>query len=189
MPRENAVGKWNLEKTPDEFYLDGDPFGSTKNHEEYIKCDLIHGLIEKNNILDIGCGEGFFTKWYAKTYLLEGIDISHIAIGRARKNCEHGKYNVHDITKSPLRNKYGCIIMSEVLYYIHPDLWKTTINNVYDMMTKGSQFIISVGQYFTESDIRRLFKNITFDKVFKIPSEKYEYCLVMNGHYVPNRKA
>jgi len=68
-------------------------------------------------------------------------------------------------------------------------LWQKVAENIYEMfMENGGQFIISCGQYFTEQDIRKIFSKIEFDKVYKLPSKKYEYYLIMSGHYVPDKK-
>ncbi len=191
MPREKAKGKWNLKMSPDEWYWNEDPHGIQINEEEWNKCDLINGIIESGQfIIDIGCGEGHFTKHYISSGFSHshgvGLDVSNIAIGRARRLYKTNKLDfvVLDITKEEYwMDGADTIIMSEVLYYIKPELWKTVANNIYKMLDKKEQFIISVGQYFTEDDIRKIFSKINFDKVFKLPSAKYEYNLIMSGHY------
>jgi len=186
MPRQGAKGKWNLKMSPDEFYWKQDPFKVRNSPEEWKKCDLINGLIFGGNILDIGCGEGRFTySYYKYGDIITGIDVSYTAIGRARRYfCDHETklfFWIHDITKSNLHEDFETIIMSEVLYYITPELWKATSENIKKSLEKDGQFIISVGQYFTEADIRKIFPWCEFDKVFKLPSEKYEYNLIMSG--------
>ena len=60
-------------------------------------------------------------------------------------------------------------------------MWERVSNNINKRLKKKGQFIISIGQYFTEEDIRKIFPWCEFDKVFKLPSEKYEYNLIMSG--------
>ena len=138
--------------------------------------------------MDIGCGEGHFTKQYmGHCGRVTGLDVSRIAIGRARRLYSIQdfalQFEVHDITKE----KYGgsaweTVLLSEVLYYIKPELWSVVSKNIKDMVHNGyGQFIISVGQYFTESDIKKIFPWCEFDQVYKLPSKKYEYNLIMSG--------
>lgn len=205
MPRPGAKGKWDLKKTPEEWYYNKDPWKVVtrladipeefdRTEEERNKAYLICGLIEPAVMtgVDIGCGEGYFDYFLysRKVPRFWGIDISHIAIGRAT---EHGaqyypgdesflQFSYHDITEPfQASEEIHLAIMSEVLYYIKPDMWSKVSDNISDIIVSGGQFIISVGQYFTEEDIRKIFPWCEFDKVFKLPSEKYEYNLIMSG--------
>lgn len=177
MPRPKSVGKWNLKKTPDEFYMKEDPFNVKNDPEEILKADIIGGLINDEICLDVGCGEGHHTR------ASHGIDISPIAIGRARRLYPQKHFFVHDITSEPFR-VFWSIVISEVLYYIEPDKLKDVSKNIKQMLHTDGQLIVSAGQYFTESDIREIFPFINFDKVYKFPSKKYEYNLIMCGEYV-----
>ena len=183
MPRKGAKGKWNLKMSPDEWYKTPDPWKVFFNEEEENKCSFICSLIEYNGIgIDIGCGEGYFTECYASIKDFFGWDISRLAIGRAKSRRHNARYFVADITQKGFLGKdIETIILSEVLYYIHPSKWEIVAENIYNLLKDNGQLILSVGQYFTESDIRKIFSRIEFDKVFKLPSEKYEYNLIMSG--------
>ena len=183
MPRKGAKGKWNLKMSPDEYYWEQDPFKVRNSSEEYKKCDLINGLIDGFTVLDIGCGEGHFTYCYGDGgSRVTGIDVSYIAIGRAKRIYgDNITFIQRDITKDDYWIDQETIILSEVLYYINPKEWENVSNNIKKSLGKSGQFIISVGQYFTEEDIRKIFPWCKFDKVFKLPSEKYEYNLIMSG--------
>ena len=190
MPRPNAIGKWGYLSGFD-IYTKEDPFNVKHNKDEITKALLISGLIENKYVLDIGCGEGYFTYFYysqcGKRHTW-GIDISPVAIGRARSTYDLPNlfFDVKDIIEDCMvTEQIFTVIMSEVLYYIKPELWKDVAQKVYDILKEGGQFIISVGQYFTESDIREIFKDkINFDKVYKLPNKKYGYWLIMSGHRV-----
>lgn len=182
MPRKGAKGKWNLDVSPDEFYFKADPWSIKYSRKENLKADLIRGLIDGDTVIDIGCGEGLFTHTYKTCYWVVGLDISHVAIGRARKMCyDNVEFSQHDIVEEYHWREAETVILSEVLYYIKPELWETVSENIKKIITKKGQFIISVGQYFTEADIRKIFPWCKFDKVFKLPSKKYEYNLIMSG--------
>ena len=182
MPRKGAKGKWNLKMKPDEWYKKPDPWGVYFNTEEENKCSFICSLIDYGGFgIDVGCGEGWFTESYANIKKFLGIDTSFIAIGRAKGRVHKAKYLVGDIRMEGYKLDVDTVVLSEVLYYIHPDYWKTVSNNIKNMLKKKGQFIISVGQYFTESDIKKIFPWCEFDQVYKLPSKKYEYNLIMSG--------
>lgn len=186
MPRENAIGKWNMRVSPDVFYLEkDDPFNMKDNKEELIKANIIRSIIDyqkikdKEDAIDIGCGEGLYTK---QVYNILGCDISPTAIKRAGEG-----FFVYDITKSSLKKKYKIVILSEVLYYIQPDMWGLVAENIYNCMDSDADFIISVGQYFNEEDIIGIFSEINFDIIIKLVmphiKEKYGYYLIMKGKF------
>ena len=196
IPRKNAKGKWNIEKNPEELYWENDPFkilDENNYKEELLKAHLICGLIKPavETGIDIGCGEGYWTNIYSKKIKrMWGIDISHIAIGRAINmfaykysgNENYLQFLQGDITKGiPINICCHCVIMSEVLYYIKPSSWEIVSKNIRDMLPTGGQFIISCGQFFSEKDIREIFDWCEFEKTFKLPSKRYEYNLIMSG--------
>ena len=190
MPRVNAKGKWNLKMSPDEWYWNEDPWKVKNNKEEKKKTMFISTLIEdrKGYGCDIGCGEGHSTVeyWIRKENMVD-VDCSTMAIARAtdkHRPLEKLSFRPLDISKYYIMHEFSTIILSEVLYYIRPDKWKHVADNIYKMLYENGQLIVSVGQYFTEADIRKIFKKIDFDKVYKLPSKKYEYNLIMSGHYV-----
>lgn len=182
MPRQRARGKWNLRVSPNKFYEKPDPFNIFFSDEEENKSSIICSLINYDGFgIDIGCGEGRFTECYACIKPFIGLDISRTAIGRAKGRMHKARYVFGDITSPLPKSEASTIILSEVLYYIKPKLWDNVSKNIKRMLSKDGQFIVSVGQYFTEEDIRNIFHWCKFDKVFKLPSEKYEYNLIMSG--------
>jgi SAM-dependent methyltransferase len=199
MPRRGAKGKWNLEVHPDRWYAKPDPFKVTrgKNYKEELKkAQFILGLIDCPNgkFIDIGCGEGHWTAMYAKNIragwqigrTVVGVDLSEKAISRARiKYGSKVYFTTHDITIDRYNSMYGyfgTIILSEVLYYIHPLHIPQTVRNIYDMLSRDGQLIISCGQYYTENDIKTMFSRLEW-QTFKLPSAKYEYNLIMVGRW------
>ena len=95
-------------------------------------------LLKKNNtfskkvkILDIGCGKGAFTSRLKKDFPkseITAIDVSSTAIKKAIK--QYGKkginFKVVDIQKNikKVKGKYDLIVMSEIMWYILPNLKK-----------------------------------------------------------------
>lgn len=84
-------------------------------------------------ILEIGCAEGKYTRMVAEAFpkaTIVGVDISHIAVERARQKCS-GCPNIDlleaDIVELLVENqlpahRFDIIIQSECLYYLFPRL-------------------------------------------------------------------
>lgn len=45
-------------------------------------------LAPGGSILDVGCGEGILIEWLRSCSRYEGVDISQVAIARARSKCQ-----------------------------------------------------------------------------------------------------
>ena len=99
MPRKGAKGKWNLKMSPDEWYSKPDPFNIFCSYEEDNKASIICSLLDYGGTgMDVGCGEGLFTERYTHMKDFIGMDISHIAIGRAKGRRHRAAYLQGDIT-------------------------------------------------------------------------------------------
>ncbi|HYP59020.1 MAG TPA: SAM-dependent methyltransferase [Thermomicrobiales bacterium] len=74
--------------------------------------------------LEIGCSEGVFTTLLAdRVDRLVGVDISAIAIERARGRCAqqpHVEFREFDLVSEPIAERFDLIVCSEVLYYVPP---------------------------------------------------------------------
>jgi len=170
MPREGAEPKWKLEMTPDEWYqTQPDPWRVSEKEEEMEKAQTIYSMIpEADTGIDLGCGEGIFTKLYKrKIKKMWGVDISPTAIERAMEICPDVEFLVHDITKPLTLNKVDVVLINEVLYYVHPNNWKDISNNVYNLMKSKGKLVITCGQFFTLKDIVEMFPKIRFTTFYK----------------------
>lgn len=58
----------------------------------------------RNEVLDLGCGDGLLGKPQGSRY--HGIDFSEEAIKKARENCPHGDFMVEDIRDSGIPNTF-----------------------------------------------------------------------------------
>lgn len=110
-----------------------------------------------SNILDIGCGMGFFTNRCNQELHDEtgarpqvtGIDVSSTAIEYAKKRFPGINFLVGDISEFFIDKKYDLIICKEIMWYIFPKL-EIFIGNVKNMMDGGNFFYIS--QSFPETE-------------------------------------
>lgn len=65
--------------------------------------EKIGDVLGKDNlVLDSGCGEGYYTSYFAENNTLLGIDISKDAIKSAAKRCKKATFAVASISQIPL---------------------------------------------------------------------------------------
>ena len=65
--------------------------------------EKIGEILGKDNlVLDSGCGEGYYTSYFAENNTLLGIDISKDAIKSAAKRCKKATFAVASISQIPL---------------------------------------------------------------------------------------
>ena len=114
----------NEERDFEKFYLQEDPWGVNKKQiRNYVFKKIFKKYFFKNmKLVEIGCGEGNFSviiNEISKNNL--GVDISLIAINRAKKlnlsNYTFEQSNLMDVDYS----KFNMIICIEVLYYLSYD--------------------------------------------------------------------
>ncbi|MBN1151155.1 class I SAM-dependent methyltransferase [candidate division WOR-3 bacterium] len=157
-----------------------DPFRIEKSVYEKSKIENILGIIGKrkfNEILDIGCGNGFFSHLLlAVSNKVTGIDISSRAIKEA--NAKYGKFeNLKfiraDIGSFTTKNRFDLFFCSEVLYYLRPEELEKTCTKI-KKMTSGQSQIIFVGRAddeYVNRTLRRYFKEkekFTFQSTFPL---------------------
>lgn len=101
------------------------------------------------SILDLGIGQAFLEELLIKrnvNYKLEGIDISPLAIERAKKRFK-GKYIVGDVLKIGKfykKNSFDVIAAIELLEHISPSGLFAFYKQIYDILKKDGRFILSI---------------------------------------------
>lgn len=69
--------------------------------------DAIKSVVGKNHrVLDMGCGEGYYTSAFEENNLVLGIDISKEAVKAASKRCKMSDFAVASVGKIPLSDGY-----------------------------------------------------------------------------------
>jgi len=113
----------------------------------------IHSLQDKN-VLDLGCGSGFYTKYTLEMGAhVTALDASKVIIDRLSSSIKSPKLRLicTDITK-PLSflesESFDFVICSLVLHYIED--WRPLLSELYRVMRKSSELIISTHHPFTD---------------------------------------
>ncbi|QNN43957.1 class I SAM-dependent methyltransferase [Pedobacter roseus] len=100
---------------------------------------------QKSKVLDVGCGAGLLLK-NAKHSIFDqyiGIDISNVAIERARTNKKSNiKYICADMENYYSATKFDMIIFNESLYYSKNP--HKLINRYVEFLNKGGYLIFSI---------------------------------------------
>lgn len=126
----------------------------------------LHDLKNKN-VLDLGCGSGFYTKYALEMGAnVTAIDASQVMIDRLSSLIDSPKLSLFcaDATK-PLTflqpQSFDCIICALFIHYIKD--WGPLLAELYRMMKKGGKLIISTHHPF--HDYRYLEKDSYFDNM------------------------
>ena len=98
------------------------------------------------NILDIGCGTGFFTEMFydlkAKKYI--GIDITSVLFPRLREKYSEYVFLKMDITSDNIEGKYDLILMIDVIEHIvNESKLISAMENVKRSLSKEGVFIVA----------------------------------------------
>lgn len=104
-----------------------DPWTQSTQPNKYSRmAGIIHiKNFNVNSILECGCGLGYYADWiYRETNIVpKSIDISSKAIEKAKKIFPNLDFEVADICKDLSKyREYDCVLLSEIIWYILPDL-------------------------------------------------------------------
>jgi len=148
----------NLKKWVNDEYakVDGDPWGldwrPTQQYRYSHVIEAINTHINKDGLMlaDIGCATGIFTNYIHQNYkntcaIVKGVDISSVAIERAREKYPDLEFIVSDI-KNFSENYKGTqdvVICLETLYYIEPDKRNEAILQLLAALKNDGYLVIS----------------------------------------------
>ena len=167
LPREN------LHKDDfDKFYEKIDPWGINENLViEILISSLNHQF--KNQIfqkgLDLGCGEGTVTSQLHFVKDWTGLDISEVAITRAKAKNPEIKFLVMDINDLSQMNssRYDFILCLETIYYLSSEQRLKFLKSVKNLGTDSAQYCFSL----VVSGPSKFREYPTFDEAYKLLSE------------------
>lgn len=153
---------------------------------EYLNkdCDYLSWsqyLIKRLNCLkrgakgvDIGCGNGYFTRALCKAgYDVAGIDISPAMLSVAKtKAAEEGvrcEFLLGDITKLKLTGKVDfAVAINDCLNYVAKDKLKAAFSHVYSALSKGGIFLFDISSSYK-------LRNIIGENMFGEDGEDISY--------------
>ena len=141
--------------------------------------EIIQESIKVNNVLDLGCGQGRHTLFYAKKgFQAYGIDYIKRAIDEAKaSDTKKAHFKVMDILNLDFPESFFDIVLDwSVLDHIKPKDWDKYLKNILkvlkiggflilvefsanDKRVKGKNYFESdhYDHYFTEKEIKNLF--------------------------------
>lgn len=131
----------------DEMYSEfNDPWTQSTQPNKYSR---MSGIIHIKNfniktILECGCGLGYYADWikHETNITPKSIDVSSVAIEKAKQLFPELDFEVADISNDLEKYKnYDCVILSEIIWYILPDLKK--IYKVLEDNFKGKYLIVN----------------------------------------------
>ena len=95
--------------------------------------------------LDIGCGDGFFSRKLSDLgYSVMGLDISDVALARAKSTVPHGTFLIHDLEQTlPVQDASIDIVWcSEVLEHLFSPL--SLLNEIRRILKPGGRALLTV---------------------------------------------
>lgn len=104
--------------------------------------------------LDIGCGNGYFTRVFNKAgYKVDGMDVSESMLSAARqKAAKEGvrcEFLCGDITKLKVCRKVDfCTAVNDCINYVPKDKLKTAFSHVYSALNAGGAFFFDISSQF-----------------------------------------
>lgn len=135
------IGKFN------EMYSEfNDPWTQSTQPNKYSRmAGIVHiKNFSINTILECGCGLGYYADWIRRETKIipKSIDISSVAIEKAKNLFPELDFEVADISTELICYKgYECVMLSEIIWYILPNLKKIfeTLENDF----KGKYLIVN----------------------------------------------
>ena len=135
---------------------DGSGAGSEINFTENLRKILVKFMVDNgiNEILDAPCGSCKWTKYFIEdakkvitNFTYQGVDVSEIALERAKKNLNDTNINLShlDISKDKLPPCSGVILCRDTLQHLSPSV----INNVIRNLARTDASWIIIGGFAT----------------------------------------
>jgi len=119
---------------------------TNKNPPEELVELIETGKINSCKVLDVGCGEGFYSIYLAKKgFDVTGIDISERAVEYAKKNAEKEgvkiKFLVMDVNDlEKLNEKFDFVFEWALLHSIMPKQRERYVENINNLLNNGGQY-------------------------------------------------
>lgn len=158
------------------------------NPWQRVRFDDVVSFLPKdaNSILDLGCMEGEMTSLLPYPQeKITGVDLSSLALERARKKLPNATFKVLDLDVEPLPQTFDLIVCAEILYYLTDQ--QKCMGRILGMLNPGGTLvleqvlnsnidnrIIADTYHQPYSENSSLAKTIIFRRYGKNLSESYE---------------
>jgi len=96
-------------------------------------------------VLDIGCGTGFFTAYYlARGARLTGIDIAPTSIARLQERHPEARFRLADVSEAALEERFDLVNAFDVLYHITDDArWERAVRALAAAVLPGGLLLLT----------------------------------------------
>jgi SAM-dependent methyltransferase len=96
-------------------------------------------------VLDVGCGTGFFTRWYLEHGAhVTGVDIAPTSIERLRQRHPQARFVLSDVSEVALDARYDLVNAFDVLYHIVDDArWERALVNLAHATGPGGLLLVT----------------------------------------------
>jgi len=125
--------------------INGYPERNVEWFKQNILPDCKQYIQDKELLLDVGCGFGYFTNLYADySKKVVGIDFVEKRIEAANKNFKKDnlRFYVGDLTTLRTDKQFDCIIETAVIQHIPGNLKLKVFENLYNLSKPGSTFVL-----------------------------------------------
>jgi 2-polyprenyl-3-methyl-5-hydroxy-6-metoxy-1,4-benzoquinol methylase len=96
-------------------------------------------------VLDVGCGAGFFTRWYLEHGArVTGVDIAPTSVERLRQRHPQARFVLSDVSEVALDARYDLVNAFDVLYHIVDDTrWERALVNLANATGPGGLLLVT----------------------------------------------
>lgn len=183
---KKELAEWN-DRMVKKYHSQGTLFESKNPILRWIEKKRVKTIIElagvsnEDRIIDIGCGEGYLLSCLPRTKQVVGLDISKLALNKARELLKEKNYIglfFGDAQELPFtNNSFDKIICSELLEHVPNP--KLVIKEMFRILIKSGRAVISVPDERQIHKIMRILKRAKLDKITYSPrkDENYEWHL------------
>ena len=148
---------YNLANKPDKHQGDGMDAETHRHFCDFANIAVTLGLLAGSRILDVGCGSGWMSEYFARLgYQVKGIDISPALIEMSRDRVARVPYDVdhettlrcsfevHDIETAALREKFDAVLCYDSLHHFEDE--DAVMRNIAAMLPVGGVLFILEGE-------------------------------------------